>query len=259
MALEPATYGEDLEVEFERTALMPVTAPRRACGKWAWFSKEKGYMPFRCGSSNCSKECAKIFHWRRIKLVDALVREHGLIRFFTLTIARDYDKVKSWDEIQHVWSMFRKRMKRRFNPFKYVAVLEGHKDGYPHIHGFTNVFMWQEEWSEIWADCGGGPVVWVEKVKEAGLSQYVAKQLEVAKYIGKDQLHSAQESKGNHRTLWRTEHMKAKFELTKTGDWSIIKEVVYDVDGSLTERYQKEQSKWQANSDRSGESTPRRI
>ncbi len=128
MALEPATYGEDLEDEFERAALAPIKVPRRACGKWAWLSKKHGYMPFRCGSSTCSKECAKIFHWRRIKLVDALVKEHGLIRFFTLTIARECDKVKAWDEIHHAWSVFRQRMKRRFNPFLYVAILEGHKD-----------------------------------------------------------------------------------------------------------------------------------
>ncbi len=102
-------------------------------------------------------------------------------------------------------------------------------------------------------------MVWVEKVKAEGLSQYVAKQLEVAKYIGKDELHSAQESKGTHRTLWRTEHMKAAFELTKSEDWSIVKEVVYDEVGNLTERYQKEQDKWPTSSDRNGENTPRRI
>ncbi|MEE8599392.1 MAG: hypothetical protein V3S69_07815, partial [Dehalococcoidales bacterium] len=122
-----------------------------------------------------------------MRLISALITEQGLIRFFTLTLNRDvipYDRsemelVNPWDYIHAVWSNFRKRMNRRFSDFKFVAVLEGHKNkDYPHIHGFTNIWMEQRLWSSMWAECGGGVIVWVEAVKDQALSEYVSKQIE---------------------------------------------------------------------------------
>lgn len=211
-----------------------------SCGSWALKSPQGGLTQFYCGNMSCDRErCKKRFWSKRVRLITALIQEHSLDKFFTLTLERDIipidrstlDRVDAWDYIHTVWSKFRKRMKRRYD-FKFVAVLEGHKiKAFPHIHGFTNVFMWQKSWSKIWSQCGGGHIVWVSAVDTEGVSEYVNKEIEVAKYVGKEQLAEAYKQKRSHRTLWRSEKLKAKFELDRETGWSIIKETVYDDEG----------------------------
>lgn len=203
-----------------------------ACGEWAFFHPEKGISRYWCGSMSCFREkCRRRFWERRVSLISALVDEYGLIRFFTLTLDRDILKPddEPWDYIHYVWSKFRKRMKRRFDDFKFVAVLESHKNkAWPHIHGFTNIWMQQALWSGLWSLSGGGSIVWIEAVENKKLSEYVSKQIEVARYVGKENLEVAYKEKRGHRTLWRSEKLKAKFELDKTSEWDIIKESVYN-------------------------------
>ena len=177
-----------------------------------------------------------------MRLISSLIEKYGLVRFFTLTLNRDIipEKVDPWDYIHYPWSKFRKRMKRRYD-FKFVAILEGHKNkNYPHIHGFTNVWMKQAEWSEVWSECGGGVYVWVEKVENPiGVTGYVSKTLEVARYVGKEQLLDGYKQKKGHRTLWRSEGLKADFELDTTEEWCIIKDGVFTEEGELTDFYSK--------------------
>lgn len=211
-----------------------------SCGKWALRSPDGDMRPFRCGSMSCVFESCRWLFWsRRVSLITALVqnKECPLKKFFTLTLDRDiipidrstYERVDAWDYIHNVWSKFRKRMNRRFEDFRYVAILEAHKDkDYPHIHGFTNIWMHQREWSYIWSQCGGGTYVWVEKIEDEKYSEYVCKQIEVARYVGKDQLEKGYKQKKSHRTLWRSKNLKAQFELDKEPGWSIIRETVYE-------------------------------
>jgi len=124
--------------------------------------------------------------------------------------------------------------------FKFVAVLEAHKNkAFPHIHGFTNIWLHQREWSRMWNECKGGKIVWVERIESPDLSEYVSKQLEVARYVGKENLAKAYKEKRNHRTLWRSENLKAKFELTHESEWDIIKEQVYGDDGNMLDFWTK--------------------
>jgi len=183
-----------------------------------------------------------------VRLLNALIEEHSLKKFFTLTLDRDmipFDRstlefVDAWDYIHSPWSKFRKRMKRRFAGFKFVAILEAHKDkSYPHIHGFTNIWMDQKDWSSTWEGCRGGKVVWVEQVKSENLSEYVSKSLNVVKYVGKENLLDGYKQKGNHRTLWRSEKLKAKFELNSSDEWCMIKKAVYDDEGDITDFFAK--------------------
>ena len=177
-----------------------------------------------------------------MRLISALVDEYDLNKFFTLTL--DRGKVKedeAWTEIHHVWSKFRKRMNRR-EKFRFVAVLESHKNTkYPHVHGFTSMWMAQEEWSSIWEDCGGGKIVWVSKVDESkDTSEYVTKELNVAKYVGKEQLSEGYKKRNGRRTLWRSSGLRAKHELTKEEDWVMIKERVFEENGELSSFHRKE-------------------
>lgn len=211
-----------------------------ACGEWAWFHPERGYSEFFCGSMSCGRQkCKKLFWSRRVRLITALIQEHGLKRFFTLTLERGKvgPNEDPWDYIHHPWSKFRKRMSRRYD-FKFVAILESHKNKiWPHIHGFTDVWMNQVSWSDMWDQCGGGPVVWIEGCDNGDLSKYVSKQIEVARYVGKENLEVAYKERKGHRTLWRSKNLKAKYELTSSDKWDIVKEGVF-VEGKVRHFFQ---------------------
>jgi len=212
------------------------------CGMWAMWHPTEGHTRWFCGGGGCRRpECANLFWSRRVRLITALIEEYRLSRFFTLTLDPDMVKGNPWAYIRLPWTKFRHRMKRRFNSgFKYVAVLESHKNrDCPHIHGFTNVWMEQTTWSDLWHACCGGSVVWVEQVKSPDLSRYVSKSIEVARYVGKEQLKSGYKHKANSHTLWRSTNTKARFELTKASGWCIVKENVYAEDGKLTDYWSK--------------------
>lgn len=207
------------------------------CGSWAWFHPEKGLSPFYCGSGNCANpKCKDLFWSARIRLISALIEEHDLKRFFTLTLDDKFIQGDPWAYIHRPWSKLRHRLKRLFQgEFKFVAILERHKHrDVPHIHGFCNKWLDVREWSRLWQECEGGKIVWVEKVKEGQTaSEYVSKTIEVAKYVGKDQVVPQyvicdQNKKVKRlRTLWRSEKLKAKFELTTSEGWVIIKDAVF--------------------------------
>lgn len=145
-----------------------------------------------------------------------------------------------WVYIHHPWSKMRKRINRVFPGWRYVAVLERHKErDVPHLHGFTDIWMDQREWSRHWHESCGGKVVWIERVRDTvSVGDYVSKQLEVAKYVGKDQIRPMYEveedgERKKVRTLWRSKDTKARFELTTSDEWCIIKEGVYREDGTM--------------------------
>jgi len=217
------------------------------CGEWAWWHEDHGYQRFFCGSGNCPRQkCRTLFWSRRVRLISSLIEEHDLTRFFTLTLDRGFIPIKMnpWDYVHGPWSKLRKRLGRRFTNFKFVAVLEHHKNkDYPHIHGFTNVWVRQMLWSTLWNECKGGRVVWVERVKTPELSSYVSKSLEVVKYVGKENLVSGYKEKGKHRTLWRSQKLKVKKDLTQDSKWVIVREKVFNDEGRMTD-YFAEKGVW---------------
>ena len=213
--------------------------PNYPCGQWAWLNLETGVVsPFKCGKANCVREVCKVLFWsRRVRLIQALVDEHSLNKFFTLTLDRSDDILyrDPWTEIHHVWLRFRKRMNRRHSgDFRYVSVLEAHKNrDWPHIHGFTNIWMEKYDWTKIWSDCGGGRITWIEAVKSKVVGKYVGKELAVVRYVGKEQLSGAVAHSQGKRTLWRSRGTKAKFELTTSNNCVIVREDVYDSSGKM--------------------------
>ena len=196
---------------------------------------------FFCGSGNCPREeCRNLFWSRRVRLIAALIEEHGLKRFFTLTLDPAMIEGDPWKYIPVPWYKLRKRISRRYSEFKYVAVLEKHKNrDCPHIHGFTNIWMEKQMWTSLWQKSGGGVITWVSRVKDESPSAYVAKELNAAKYVGKENLIEGYKQKSGGRTLWRSVGLKAKFELTKSEEWSILKEWVYDDEGELNDFFAK--------------------
>lgn len=217
-----------------------------SCGSWALYHPQRGLRRFFCGSGNCPRpECQKRFWSARVRLISSLIAEYGLIRFFTLTLDPEFiGKENPWEYIHHPWSKMRKRLKRRSSEFRFVAILERHKHrDVPHIHGFTNLWLKQVEWSALWEKCKGGKVVWIEQVKDPNLSEYVSKEINVSQYVSKDTIKASYKVKIKYRTLWRSEGMKARFELDREPGWCIIKESVFKEDGSMTD-YATKKGEW---------------
>jgi len=192
--------------------------PKEYCGKWTWKNLETGETAqAHCGCISCPrKRCKESFWCRRVGLISELIQEYELKKFFTLTLDRAIltEDVKPWDYIHKPWCSFRRVIKRKFEAFKFVAVLESHKDErWPHIHGFTNIWMDQADWSKHWSACGGGGVVWVERVKDEKASEYVGKQIKAAQYVGKQQFIDAYKHRGNRRIFWRSTALKAASEI----------------------------------------------
>lgn len=205
------------------------------CGTWAWESKKThDKIPFYCGSANCGRRRCKVRFWKkRVQIISCSIMEHKLNKFFTLTLDRKkVDQNSAWDEIPYIWNKARTVLKRKYPTFRFISVLEAHKDTrYPHIHGFTNIWIKQREWSNHWSSCGGGPVVWIEQVT-GNVEEYVNKQIDVANYVGKANILDAKcMLKARARSFWRSQKMKCSFELDKTpSEWVLLKQKIFSED-----------------------------
>lgn len=152
-------------------------------------------------------------------LADNLIRKYSLTRFFTLTVDRTYDVETTWRTISSWWSVMRKRLKRYASKigvdFKFFAILECHKDGYPHIHGFWNMWIDQKELSVMWSECAPGKVVHVRTVDDSkSAADYLWQ--DAARYIGKQQaIDGARKIQSRGRTMWRSVGLKSDYELHK--------------------------------------------
>ena len=237
--------------------------PNRRCGRWLYFNSETGECQrFFCGEATCERpECHKRFWLARVHLISDLMQEYGLDKFFTLTMTREMPVDDTWIVIADVWHKFLTMTRRTFpkypveppkarkerilwkldkktwhkeHPMWFVAVLESHEDGYPHVHGFTNLWIPQEWYSEKFAACGGGKIAWVERVKctsSGEAADYVCKKL--GRYVGKQNLIDGKIKRGKgKRTIWRSAGMKTAKEMAgSSGKWEVMQGNFFDNDG----------------------------
>lgn len=219
------------------------TTSRNPCGNWYFWNDKTGKrIPFMCKCGRCEhEECKTAWHNRRIAIICEMTKKYRLDKFFTLTLDRSLEEKIAWENIAKIWAKMRHRLKRLAKKagvkLIFVAVLEAHKDGYPHIHGFINLWLEQNIWSSMWCKCGGGNVVWIERVTDlVKVGEYVNKQLEVGRYVGKTQLDNALDHlKKRKRTIWRSHGVYTDFEIEKMskkeyndvqerGHWILIKD-----------------------------------
>jgi len=179
------------------------------CGIWQMRNKtDNRHHDFFCGSMRCENpECQRKFVWRRREIMDGVMEQYGLNRFFTLTL--DPKKVNggiydAWDEIANMWQKMRKRINRycmtdHGQPFVFICIVEAQKNGMPHIHGLTSNWINKMQLRKHWQECGGGRtnIQAVRRPKNAG--NYMAK------YMGKEEILAAAEyTLPGTRTIWRS-------------------------------------------------------
>jgi len=127
-----------------------------------------------------------------------------LTRFLTLTL--DPAKIEG-DPVPYlrvVFSKFRVYLHRKYNrPIKYIAVLEFHKSGVPHLHVLVDRYIPQAWISESWSALGGGNIVDIRQVDVHRIGHYLAK------YLTKELLLSAPE-RSRRVTTSRSLHLNEK-------------------------------------------------
>jgi len=138
-----------------------------------------------CKTWDCSY-CAPRKAWRYRQAISAVAEQQGLNRLLTLTL--DARKVKG-DPVRYlrrVFSKFRVYLLRKHgSSIKYIAILEFHKSGIPHLHILLDRFIAQRWISAAWSALGGGNVVDIRYVDVHRVSHYLAK------YLTKELLMSA--------------------------------------------------------------------
>lgn len=103
-----------------------------------------------------------------------------------------------------VFNKFRVYINRRYGqPIKYIAILEFHESGVPHLHVLVDRFIPQRWISESWSALGGGTIVDIRQVDTHRVSRYLAK------YLTKELLLSAPE-RSRRVTTSRSIHINEK-------------------------------------------------
>lgn len=87
----------------------------------------------------------------------------------TLTlIANNEPLAKNWRELNKMWDILLKRLKRKYGKVKYFRVMEITKNGMPHIHALINCFMPKWLLKIIWKKISRGSYIChFEKVRDS--------------------------------------------------------------------------------------------
>ena len=201
------------------------TGRGRWCGLWTikGHDPQTGRILYRrmnCGCWTCSY-CGK----RRAKLAKWAIRdwaERLQLRVF-LTLTLDPSKLSEVEhDIQYlrwVFNKFRTYLRRKFGAApKYIAVVEHHKSGIPHLHVLLDRYIEQKWISTTWDKLGGGRMVWVTRASIRNVSRYLSK------YLTKQMLLSAQ--KGTRR-ITSARGIKLFEKPTPAFVWNVLQHSVW--------------------------------
>jgi hypothetical protein len=119
---------------------------------------------------------------RKAKRYKAAIREiaerEQLNRFLTLTLDPRKIEGSPVRYLRRVFNKFRVYLLRKYGKsIKYIAVLEFHKNGNPHLHILLDRFIKQQWISEKWSALGGGRIVDIKFVDVHRISRYLSKYL----------------------------------------------------------------------------------
>ena len=227
---EATQWGSSLdEIEINRnsTALsIPPDVTRlgrcRYCGAWTVVGRsEDGKFIFcrvNCktwGCALCGPRKAKLYKWA----IRQLAEQEELRRFLTLTL----DPAKIAGEpvryLRRVFNKFRIYLRRKYGvSVKYIAVLEFHKSGVPHLHLLVDRFIPWNWITDSWSALGGGRIVLIKYVDVHRISRYLSK------YLTKELLLSAPK-RSRRVTTSRSLHLLEK--KVRDSKWVLLKSSIF--------------------------------
>ena len=156
-----------------------------------------------CKTWGCAY-CGPRKAWRYKQAIRAIAVREQLSRFLTLTLDPSRIEGDPVRYLRFVFSKFRVYLLRKYGaPIKFIAVLEFHKSGIPHLHVLVDRYIPQEWISDSWSALGGGSIVHIKYVDVHRIAHYLAK------YLTKELLLSAPE-RSRRVTTSRSIHLNEK-------------------------------------------------
>jgi hypothetical protein len=138
---------------------------------------ETQYQRLNCKTWTC-KYCGRKKAKRYKHAIRSVAEELKLQRFLTLTLDPARIKGDSVVYLRETFNKLRTYLRRKFDCApKYLAVLEFHKNGQPHLHVLIDRFIEQAWLSAAWSAVGGGRMVDIGFVDLHRVSRYLAKYL----------------------------------------------------------------------------------
>jgi hypothetical protein len=156
------------------------------CGAWtirgiALDGRSEKLIRLDCKRWICAY-CGPRKAWVYKQRIRELAEKYGLTRFVTLTL--DPGKVEG-DAVRYLRKVFNKWRVSLLRKFKcavtYIAILEFHKSGIPHLHILIDRFIPQTWISSSWSILGGGGIVDIRHVDIHRIAHYLAKYLTTPK------------------------------------------------------------------------------
>ena len=221
--VSPAVVQVWEEDEKARALIDGIPTYIRKCGRWtiATWNQSTGdvrILPYRCRSWRCPR-CVGYVNWRDRNRIAKAIEKHGGVEVFVYMVltfgrgGRVRRGVRAWRTAKKAyagcyecWDHLRKRMGRRYGTtaaddsprkLRYVAAVEAHGDGFPHL----NVLMHQpdlasrcrEEWKGVKKELrphvlnsGFGNRFWIEGARGAANepASYLVKQAVAGTSLG---------------------------------------------------------------------------
>lgn len=175
--------------------------------------KHIAYARMYCKKWNCP-DCGPRLAKKLQRNIAHAAREHNLDRLLTLTL--DPRRIKTADPIGHIWKTwqkFRVYLQRKFKEsITYVAVMELHKSGLPHLHILIDRFIPQAWISDRWERLGGGRVVDVRRINNLDNAAWY-----LSKYLSKDALRRVPKGKRRYSKSRNVRFPKRELE----GNWHL--------------------------------------
>jgi hypothetical protein len=141
--------------------------------------QETQFHRLNCKSWGCSY-CGPRRARRYKHAIRTIAEEQQLQRFVTLTLDPDKIEGDSVVYLRETFNKLRTYLRRKFrNAPNYIAVLEFHQNGKPHLHVLIDRFIQQAWLSAAWEAVGGGRIVDIRFVDLHRISHYLAKYLTV--------------------------------------------------------------------------------
>src|SRR5439155_15380978 len=128
------------------------------------------------GCSQCGPRRAKRYRYG----IRSVAEQLKLQRFITLTLDPEKIEGDPVDHLRETFNKLRTYLRRKFGSApKYIAVLEFHENGRPHLHVLIDRFIEQAWLSAAWEAIGGGRIVDIRFVDLHRVSHYLSKYLTV--------------------------------------------------------------------------------
>jgi len=122
--------------------------------------------PFQSSWTRAQK---RLFH-RVLSGIEMAKRSNDYLRVLTLTSSLDSG------DFHGDFEVLKKRIRRKFGRFEYVAVKEHTKEGLVHLHlVYRGRFMSQKWLSETWEEVHGAKIVWIARLYTWKLAKHLAR------------------------------------------------------------------------------------